>query len=229
MRVLYGISEHRWETELAKEVFEPFSGDEAPLVRTVLIYEPAQSIFIVAAHHSISDGMSMTFVIRDIVRALSGKTIERYPVLPSQEESFGITGPSPAPAAGSEPAAAQPVGHPVVMRKPDTEPPVIESLRLDSELTGRLAERARAEGTTIHGAICSAALYAGRETSRTWNEKTVRVGSPINSRKACGVGDTSAMYFLAGLSFIEPGLQVGFWDLARRFMTELAGPRSRGG
>lgn len=56
MRVLNGISEHRWETEIAKEVFEPFTGDVAPLVRTVLIHEPARSIVIIAAHHSISDG-----------------------------------------------------------------------------------------------------------------------------------------------------------------------------
>jgi hypothetical protein len=37
------------------------------------------------------------------------------------------------------------------------------------------------------------------------------------------------MYFLAGISPIEPGLQLGFWDLARRFTAELAGPRSREG
>lgn len=43
------------------------------------------------------------------------------------------------------------------------------------------------------------------------------------------VGNTSAMYFLGGISPIEPGLQVGFWDLAFRFTAELAVPRSRAG
>ena len=229
MRVLNGASEHRWETEMAKEVFEPFSGDEAPLVRTVLIHDRDRSIFIIAAHHSISDGMSMTVVLRDRVRALSGEAIDRYPVLPSQEEAFGITGPSPVPSADSEPAPAQAAGPPLVLREGDTEPPAIESLRFDSDLTARLAERARAEGTTVHGAICSAVLQAGRKGSRTWSEKPVRVFSDINTRKACEVGDTSAMYFLGGISPIEPGLQVGFWDLARRFIAELAGPRSRDG
>src|SRR3981081_3994304 len=66
MRVLNAGSEHRWETEMAKEVFEPFSGDEAPLVRTVLIHDPDRSIFIIAAHRSISDGMSMTVVLCDL-------------------------------------------------------------------------------------------------------------------------------------------------------------------
>jgi hypothetical protein len=214
---------------MAKEVFEPFSGDEAPLARTVLIHDPDRSIFIIAAHRSISDGMSMTVVLCDLVRALAGEAIDRYPVLRSQEEAFGITGPSPTPSAGSEPAAAQLAGPPLVLREGDTEPPAIESLRLDSALTARLAERARVEGTTVHGAICSAVLQAGRKGSHTWSEKPVRVLSDINTRKAYEVGDTSAMYFLAGISPIEPGLQLGFWDLARRFTAELAGPRSREG
>lgn len=226
MRVLNGISEHPWEVEIAKEVFEPFSGDMAPLVRPVLIHEPARSIFIIAAHHSISDGMSMTVVLRDMVRALLGETIDPYPVLPSQEESFGITKPS---SAGSGSAAASPNGPPLVLRQKDTEPPIVKSLRLDSELTRCLAERARVEDTTVHGAICSAVLKAGRQGSSAWSEKPVRVFSDINTRKACEAGDSSAMYFLGGISPIEPGLQAGFWDLARRFTAELAGPRSREG
>lgn len=211
MRVLTGIAEHRWETEIAKEVFEPFSGDIAPLVRTVLIHEPARSIFIIAAQHSISDGMSMTVVLRDLVRALSTETIDRYPVLPSQEESFGITGPSPLPAAESpEPTAAQPSGPPSVLRQNDTKPPAVESLRLDSELTTRLVERARVEGTTVHGAICSAVLQAGRKGSRTWSEKPVRVFSDINTRRACDVGDTSAMYFWEEFLPLNPRCRLVF-------------------
>jgi hypothetical protein len=229
MRDLNGTVEYRWETEMAKEVFQPFAAEDAPLVRTVLIHEPERSVFIIAAHHSISDGMSMTVVLRDLLRALSGEALDRYPVLPSQEELLGITGPLPAPAIDSETAAALPVGPPLVIREGDTEPPAIEGLRLDADLTNRLVECARAEGTTVHGAICSAVLKAGRKGSRTWREKTVRVFSDINTRKACDVGDTSAMYFFGGISPIEPGLQVGFWDLARRFTAELAGPRSREG
>src|SRR5260370_19256420 len=128
---------------MAKEVLEPFSGDKAPLVRTVLIHDPDRSIFIIAAHHSISDGMSMTVVLRDLVRALAGEAIDRYPVLPSQAETFGITGPSPAPSAASERAPAQPPRPPLVLREGDPEPPVIEGLQLDSASTAPLPDRAR--------------------------------------------------------------------------------------
>jgi hypothetical protein len=71
----------------------------------------------------------MTVVLRDLVRALLGEAIHCYPVLPSQEEAFGITGPSPAPSADSEQTAAQPAG-PLVLREGNAQPPVIESLRL---------------------------------------------------------------------------------------------------
>src|SRR5260370_33922277 len=117
---------------MAKEVLEPFSGDKAPLVRTVLIHDPDRSIFIIAAHHSISDGMSMTVVLRDLVRALAGEAIDRYPVLPSQEETFGITGPSPAPSADSARAAAQPGVPPLVLHDGATNAPVVEELQLES-------------------------------------------------------------------------------------------------
>jgi hypothetical protein len=56
-----------------------------------------------------------------LVRALSGEAIDRYPVFPSQEEAFGITGPSPVPSADSKPVAAQTAGPPVVLREGDTE------------------------------------------------------------------------------------------------------------
>jgi hypothetical protein len=41
----------------------------------------------------------------------------RYPVLRSQEEAIGITGPSPALVAEAEPAPAQPAGPPLVLRE----------------------------------------------------------------------------------------------------------------
>jgi hypothetical protein len=50
----------------------------------------------------------------------------------AREEAIGITWPSPARAAEAEPAPAQPAGPPLVLREGSTEPPAIESLRLDS-------------------------------------------------------------------------------------------------
>jgi hypothetical protein len=73
MRVLDWRSTARWEAEMGKEVSTMVSADHAPLLRTVLIHEAERSTFIITAHHSISDGVSMTAALCDLVRALSGE------------------------------------------------------------------------------------------------------------------------------------------------------------
>lgn len=229
MRVLDGTSAQSWETEMAEEVFTPFSGDHAPLLRTVLIHQPQRSIFIIAAHHSIADGISMTAVLYDIARALSGATIESHPMLPSQEEALGITRPNTPEEIASQPAPPPPAGVPSSFREGDVVPPTIQSLRLDAKLAEQLRERARAKGTTVHGALCSAMVRAGRRTSATWNTKPVRVLSDIDSRKVTKVGDGCAMHFSAGITPIAQEPQIDFWELARHFTTDLVGPRSREG
>jgi hypothetical protein len=90
MRVLDGRFTSSWEVEMAKENFAVLWGDQAPLLRTVLIHEAERSIFIITAHHSIGDGVSMTAALCDLVRALSGEQLERRPMLPSPEDSLDV-------------------------------------------------------------------------------------------------------------------------------------------
>jgi hypothetical protein len=85
MRVLDGKLAANWETEMGKEVSTVIWGDRAPLLRTVLIHEAERSIFISTAHHAISDGVSMTAALCDLVRALSGEQLERRPMLANPE------------------------------------------------------------------------------------------------------------------------------------------------
>src|SRR3981081_3156053 len=86
MRVLDGRRTASWEAEMGKEVANMVSADHAPLLRAVLIHEAEHAIFIITAHHSISDGVSMTAALCDLVRALSGEQQERRPMLPSPED-----------------------------------------------------------------------------------------------------------------------------------------------
>jgi hypothetical protein len=51
MRILDGSLVQSWESEMATEVVTPFDANRAPLLRTVLLYLPQRSIFIIAAHH----------------------------------------------------------------------------------------------------------------------------------------------------------------------------------
>lgn len=96
MRVLDGRFAASWEDEMGKEVSTMISADHAPLLRTVLIHEAERSIFIITAHHSISDGVSMTVALCDLVRAFSGEQLERRPLPPSSEFLLDVLSKAPA-------------------------------------------------------------------------------------------------------------------------------------
>src|SRR5262250_2138854 len=157
MRVLSGKPSTSWEAELGKEVSTMVAADRAPLLRAVLIHEAERSIFIMSAHHSISDGVSMREALCDLVRALSGEQLEQRSVLPSSEESLGVT---------SKVSTAHPPEYVATKRinfvQNYVEPFSIHSLRFDAAFTSRLRKRARIEQTTLHGALCSALIHAAR-------------------------------------------------------------------
>jgi hypothetical protein len=228
MRVLDGRATASWEEEMGKEVSTMVSADHAPLLRTVLIHEAERSIFIITAHHSISDGVSMTAALCDLVRALSGEQLERRPTLPSPEESLGVVSKVFTVQGQTERAVAK-RNERNSFAQNYVDPFTVQSLRLDAALTNRIRKRARMEETTLHGALCTAVIHSARMTSSAWRQQTMRLLSPINARNQCGVGDTSSMCIGAAIIPIAPGQELDLWNLARRIKSEHAGPRSRAG
>jgi hypothetical protein len=218
------MSGPRWQEEMAREIFTPFAGDAAPLLRATLIHEANRAVFILAAHHTISDGVSMAAALCDLFHVLAGGTIELHPIIPPMEESLGV----PRAQLNEPLDAPPPAGPPLVYRGPDNNPPRIETLKLDAALTNQLVARARSENTTVHGALCSAVVRAGRMFSEAWRQKPVRVLSNINVRRDTEVGNSSALYFAAGITPVEPENTEEFWPLARRFTDALPAQRSRG-
>ena len=66
----------RWEPEIKRELTTPFDAKQAPLVRVVLLHQTHRAVLILAAHHSIVDGKSLVFAIRDTLYAISGKLLD---------------------------------------------------------------------------------------------------------------------------------------------------------
>jgi NRPS condensation-like uncharacterized protein len=223
LRVVDELADGSWQAEMARELYTPFLGDETPLLRAVLVHQPNRSVFIICAHHSISDGMSMSAAMCDLFRALTGNALDRHPLLLAVEEQLGIPR---APLRTPLPEML-PAGPPVAFRGPDPAPPEISSLALSADLTRTIAERARIERTTVHGALCSAVFQAGRSLSAEWQAKPVRIFSNIDCRKEAGVGKASAMYFGAGVLSVEAAASNDFWATARRFTSALASQKSR--
>jgi len=104
--------------------------------------------------------------------------------------------------------------------------PGIKGLRLTPELTGKLRARARKEGTTVHGALSSAAALAYWQTNPELREKPVRICSPTDTRKLLGLGEDCAALISARVVAIEPQASTAFWDIARRSIASMAGAQT---
>jgi hypothetical protein len=227
LRIVHsGVSEN-WQREMARELATPLPLKGDPLIRAALLHQADRSTVIVSAHHSIADGLSLTFIVRDLLRALSGRSLGRLQITPSQEDLCEALGAHPG---GVEPSAPAP--KPVRPgRLPDRSrsAPSVQSLRLSAEIAGGLRNRARQERTTVHGALVASVCLAGRQISSEWMQQPVRVISPVDNRKLLGLDDECLLSIVFPLTEHSPRSDAQFWDVARGVTRDLAPARTKNG
>jgi hypothetical protein len=205
----------RWQREIAEEVSEPFTPDQAPLFRAVLLHQETHCTFILSSHHAVCDGSSRIFLLRDILLALSGRAVEALTLAPSRETLFGAQ-----QRTSTEPGV--PSFAPQRARLP-----YVEGIKLAPEETTALQRRAREEGVTIHAAISAAVTIAGRAIDEIWRNNPLRIMSPAEIRDILGLSDQCMVSFGGGEISIAPGGSMTFWDLARFAKDGLSAVKSR--
>jgi hypothetical protein len=220
LRVISGPT--GWEAELARELATPFALGQAPLARAVLMHGPFESVFVLTTHHSIADGLSSAYAIRDILRALTGETLEPLPPKPAQEPLVYMSLQGADDANGSLQSQVPAQGPLMTFRTIDNLLPSVEALSLTPAMTRTLVERARQERTTVHGALCSALALAGRESYADWNHSPVRVMSPFSLRRELGVGEDLGVFVWAAVVPMSQGTLADFWNMARYAKSSLA-------
>jgi NRPS condensation-like uncharacterized protein len=212
-RVVQGTNAtQRWESEAEYELSIPFDPTGAPLVRAVLLHEKERAVCLLTTHHSIADGRSAAFVIRDLLEVVSGKPVDRLPVMPPVEDILGVSstdinGPSSELASSPE--------RPAFFITQEETRPRIKGLSLTTQLTSQLRQRARQEGSTVHGALLSAFALAFWEVVDDLSASPVRIMSPIDVRKPLGLGEDCGVLVAAGSVTIEPCGSTTFWEIAR--------------
>src|SRR5215467_13680432 len=208
LRIVEDEPELRWEVEVGKELATPFNPSRAPLIRAVLIPGARDAAFMLVAHHSIADGVSLAYAIRDTLDALAGRSLPPLPWLPSQDDMMTV---SDSLMKDQDQAAA---AMPAVYRPRDNARPTVKGLRLSPGLTSRIRARARQEGTTVHGALCAALVLASREVFAPWREIPLRIFSPINARPLLDAGESCGV-FLGATTSVFDRQAMNFWDIAR--------------
>ncbi|HLP88296.1 MAG TPA: condensation domain-containing protein [Nostocaceae cyanobacterium] len=179
LRVLRRLSEQHWQREVETEISTPFNWNQAPLVRAVLLHSLEISELIVVYHHSIGDGVSGAYLVRDILQAIA---------VPS-----AILPPLPMPLSAEELMLGQADGAvpdcPVALQTSEFNPPEISSRSLllagslTPETTSQLISRCRQEKTSVHAVICAAFLLAIVRQSGSKQQQTLSCLTPIDLQR----------------------------------------------
>src|SRR5262249_36511839 len=141
---------------------------------------------------------------------LAGRSLRPLPWLPSQDHMMDvldslIDGQHQDQAEGLAPA---------VYRRRDHARPRVKGLRLSPGLTSSIRERARREGTTVHGALCAAVVLASRAVSAAWGDIPLRIMSPINARPLLDAGESCGLFLGATMNVFDRQA-TEFWQIAR--------------
>ncbi len=213
-----------WRSMAAVELARPFDRSTAPLMRTALLTRAKSSIVILTFDHSIADGISSVIVLDDLIAALNGRQLEDLPTPPTIEDLIdnSLSGNSAMSAATPDERMTTPTSH----RPFDGAPPFLQTATVREEDTTRLAQRCRAESTTVHAAILVA---ASRARSQLLGDGFVRALSPINIRVLTEAEAHCAAYFSGACTGLAPADGMSFWDQARAMSAEVDAARSEVG
>jgi hypothetical protein len=217
----YGSSS--WTDEAAAQVAQPFDELNPPLMRATLLHGEARSIIVLVAHHSIGDGLSLTALLGDLLRAMAGQplvrseettAVERLIELAHRVPSGDASASAPAPASADAPPA--PVRATLAMREPDGSPPHVKALRLTSAMTKGLRERARAEHTSVQSALVAAFTKAVCALTADAPREPMRVLSPVDlRRRLLGGSDHLAMCASGVVHPDDTSRDADLWSRAR--------------
>ncbi len=237
-----------WIAEAEREVTTHLPAETGPLVRCVVVEHGAEDhSLLLTFHHSIGDGMSGVYLVRDLLTATAAVSSGSAPSLAPLSDTRAMDDRLPGVAQGlggwlrrqrfflRELGYTLRHGKPVKVRR-DREAFAYERRArlihevLDEAFAGRLAERARAEGTTVHGALSAAMLLGVLHDAGVKGRARVMFGSPVNVRKQLEpeVGEDIGLY-AAMLAFNGPvSVGEGLWSVARAIRAATAADLARG-
>jgi hypothetical protein len=245
LRVVPG-REARWLEELEREINQPFP-EKGPLGRfTLLEGEPGTAWLLATLHHSVADGMSGVFLLRDLVQCLAQLAAGEAPRLPPLEDPGPVDALLPDRARGAtawghhlrfvlrELGVTLRHGRPLRLRRDrdvfahERRARVIAH-ELDEKTAEALLARARMEKTTVHGAL-SAAILLGVMADAGVPRASVTFGSPVNVRARLRQPVGEQLGFYVSMMAFRRGLRadVPFWDLARAVRQSLEADLARG-
>ncbi|WP_409057570.1 phthiocerol/phthiodiolone dimycocerosyl transferase family protein [Streptomyces sp. SYP-A7185] len=230
-----------WQTVVADEQTRPISPvPGTSSVRAVLLPRGPRCAIVLTFAHQITDGVGGLRALLDLVAVLDGAELAPGGVpepledllareVKAQEPTGTLSTPdtsnAPDVTDAPSPAADDPRMGAVGELAPFSgEVPHLQALALDRELTTRLVDRCRRESTSVHAALCAAAAVVFHRRGREF----VRILTPMDLRRACGLPDEVVNRFAGARTASEAHEADDFWKLARGARASLAVQRAPG-
>jgi len=210
------LCELPWQVQAKRELMQRFDMQTGPLCRITLLENARHTIVLFIAHHALLDGMGVCRLLDELMQLLCGKDLPHKPTVQAPELML-------ADECRLLPTPALPTNEDVSYLRPLTDqPPHVETLTVEAEMTRQLVARCRGEGTTMHGLITAAVLVAGRSLQKEWCERPVRVATPVNIRGLDPSFEDAMGVFMNPARTIEDSPQnVYIWQMAAALRNEL--------
>ena len=230
-------SDNSWIQVLNKEHEIPLSPSKGPLTRFILVKGNDASELIIFCHHSISDGRSLQFALREVFLHLKDpnreppKFPESQPQTPEMLPDGVSMGRLRSTMIGRYNKKWTEEGK-VVFDEEDllniwesfwkNSEYCIETIEFDEIDTQKLIEVSRRHEVTLNSTLNMVLVRARIETVGAYDGKAL-VGSAIDLRKRLRVDCSDAVGYYVGTSLLQFKYKEGssFWDNVRKYHKEI--------
>jgi Condensation domain len=222
LRVVNEDSDVQLERDAAAELATPFVNPDNPLMRAVLLRGVNRNTIILTVHHAIADGLSLAYVVRDLMQVLSGERLPALPVPASHERALGVLGVESEQVqfykqTNGDSRRSTGVVDPIFFQVA----PQVKLRTLNEQLAERLRAKARAESSSVNAAVTAAIIEVTGGHTPSDRNKPLRLAFPVSTRAMLQMGECCALLTDGGLINLDemPGLP--FWEKARAIKAQL--------
>ncbi len=209
-----------WTALMAAELDSRFDAAVEPLFRVTMVAGEERQMLILTAHHSIADGVSLAYLVEDLLAALAGEVVPHRPVPGTLESRV-------APVSASPDVEPSSVTAPLAYR-PEGQKTSLATLRLEADATDSILAAARSEGASLHGALC-AALAQSFARRPAPSSAAPRILSPVDVRRRLFDGERGLAMYVNAIAVDLPDPRLAFWEQARELSARHAELRTAEG
>lgn len=207
-----------WTAIVEEELRRPFDTATGPLARFVVVESGGFFDLVGIYHHLVADGMSVSFVLRDLLRALADPTGAATPAPPVTVPVDDLL-----PGRRADPLDLLRVAR---MLHGAGRPPrpsgqlAYATWSMDADETSSVLMRCRSEGATLQGLLCAAFAQAHADLGHP-SPVGIAVAADLRRILAVPAGETLGLYATSFPIAVDGPASPDLWTVARGATMEI--------